>query len=310
VKTLLLFFFSCLCNTLSFGDDNTKPIQSTIASVTVFLKGAQVTRTSSVAISLGTTYLSFTQISPYINQQSIQVKGEGNFTVLSVAHHLNFLKEQNRNEEIVQLQAQQDALKQKLDSESNMMSVYQQEEDMLVANKSIGGQNQGVKVAELREAADFYRSRLTDIKLKQLEARRKTAQWTKEIEKLQKQLVELHAQKDLSTSEIVAAVSAKANVNAKLILSYLVENAGWYPTYDLRVKDVESPIALIYKANVYQSSGEDWNKVRLTISTGDPAQNGTKPTLQTWNLGFYSELLRGRSAGLSITPNLMKIQVS
>ena len=41
---------------------------------------------------------------------------------------------------------------------------------------------------------------------------------------------------------------------------------------------------LKYKANVYQNSGEEWKDVKLTISSGNPKESGTKPTLEPWNL--------------------------
>jgi uncharacterized protein (TIGR02231 family) len=37
---------------------------------------------------------------------------------------------------------------------------------------------------------------------------------------------------------------------------------------------------------VFQNSGEDWDNVKLVISTGNPRQNGTIPTLYTWYLQY------------------------
>jgi hypothetical protein len=36
------------------------------------------------------------------------------------------------------------------------------------------------------------------------------------------------------------------------------------PVYDIRAKDVKSPITIVYKAKVTQQSGEDWKDVKLT----------------------------------------------
>ncbi|WP_316772794.1 mucoidy inhibitor MuiA family protein [Pedobacter frigiditerrae] len=69
----------------------------------------------------------------------------------------------------------------------------------------------------------------------------------------------------------------------------MVNNAGWYPSYDIRAKDVSSPIELVYKANVSQSSGEDWKNVRLALSSGNPTTNSTKPSLGTYNLGYIRD---------------------
>jgi hypothetical protein len=101
------------------------------------------------------------------------------------------------------------------------------------------------------------------------------------------QLQALHAQNDQPTGEVVVTVSTKTATPARFKLSYLVNQAGWHPTYDIRVKDINHPIALVYKANVFQQSGEDWNDVKLTISTGNPQESGSKPALSPWYLSFY-----------------------
>ena len=60
-------------------------VNSSIESVTVFLQGAQITRTASASIPSGTTTLVFPGISPELEEKSIQVQGKGAFTILSVS---------------------------------------------------------------------------------------------------------------------------------------------------------------------------------------------------------------------------------
>jgi hypothetical protein len=83
-------------------------------------------------------------------------------------------------------------------------------------------------------------------------------------------------------------VQSNQVVNGSFSLSYLVDKAGWYPTYDVRVKDISQPITLAHKANVYQASGEDWKNVKLTLSTANPKQSGEKPNLPTWQLRYFT----------------------
>jgi NhaP-type Na+/H+ or K+/H+ antiporter len=61
-----------------------KLIDTKIEKATVFLNGAQINRTGKVLVNPGASEIIFSGISPYINPQSIQVKCEANFTVLSV----------------------------------------------------------------------------------------------------------------------------------------------------------------------------------------------------------------------------------
>jgi hypothetical protein len=286
-RIYILLLLSCLCISVS-AETPGKVLNSTIEKVTVFLTGAQVTRSSVTTLQPGTSALVFNNIAPDIQTQSIQVSGDGNFTVLSVVYQLNYLKQQEKNKEIDRLQILRTDLQDRQDVENYLLNVFTQEEQVLQANKSIGGQNEGVKISELKQAADFYRARLTEIKLKQLEIGKNIRNLKEEIVRTDSQLQALHARPDGPTGEIVVTVSSKSSTAARFKLSYLVNQAGWHPTYDIRVKDISTPIALVYKANVFQQSGEDWNNVKLTISTGNPKEGGSKPVLSPWYLGFYN----------------------
>jgi hypothetical protein len=167
-----------------------------------------------------------------------------------------------------------------------MLAVYKNEKAMLERNQAIGGQNTGLKTADLREAVDFQRQRLTGVLMKQLEIEDSIARLDSSLVKVNKQLATLHQKKELATSEIIVTVSAKQATTAAFEISYFVRNAGWFATYDLRVEDISSPIDLSFKANVVQNSGEDWKGVKLTLSTGDPTESGVAPELEAWLLRF------------------------
>ncbi|MBK8500670.1 MAG: DUF4139 domain-containing protein [Flavobacteriales bacterium] len=59
------------------------------------------------------------------------------------------------------------------------------------------------------------------------------------------------------------------------------------PAYDLRAKGVGQPIELLMKAQVTNNTGEDWNKVALSLSSGNPTLGGVMPTLNPWTLYTY-----------------------
>ena len=61
--------------------------------------------------------------------------------------------------------------------------------------------------------------------------------------------------------------------------SYFTPNAWWSPYYDVRVDDINSPLKLIYKAKLAQTTGIDWKKVKLSHSTSVPDQWGSAPVL-------------------------------
>ena len=272
--------------TATISPDEVK-VSSGIKRVTVFRTGAQVTREAKAAIPVGNSLIKFTGISPQIDKQSIQVKGEGAFTILSVNHQLNYFEEPAKSQRIKDLEERKIEIADQQKSAQALLAVLNEEESLLLTNKSIGGSQTGVRIDDLKATAEFYRTRLKAIKLEKLEISKIIKADQDSIQRIAAQLTELNAQQGTYTSEIVLAINSEQAIAGSFVLSYIVRNAGWFPNYDIRVKDVESPIDLTYKGNVYQTSGEAWNQVKLTLSTGDFSQTGTKPELQPWRLGFY-----------------------
>lgn len=277
--------------------NNKKEVKSEINQVTVFLRGAQIEREAKVYLKAGKNEIVFQELSPNIDANTIQAKGEGNFTILSINHQLNYLKQNKKSKRVIVLEDSLDLLQNKIDKQIAMQTVYQEEESMLVANKSIGGNDNGVNILDLQKATDFYRSRLTDIKTKLLDIKQTLKKLNEEKSKVNSQLAVERNKKSGPSGEIIVTVSAKSTTNATLTLNYAVTNAGWIPYYDLRAKDVNSPIELNYKANVYQNTGVDWENVDLTLSTGDPSKGGTKPDLDPWYVSLYEPNNYRRAGG-------------
>lgn len=269
------------------ADDQPKTIKSKMKAVTVFLSGAQITSTAEASIPAGGSTLIFGDLSSNINPQSIQVKGEGNFSILSVSHQLNYLKSKEQNSEILRLQDSIALLQKEIDFQSAMLSVYDDEEALVLANKELGGNNTGVKAVDIKDAADFYRTRLTEIRTNKLGISAKIKKLTDRLNILNSQLGVLNAGNNEPTSEIVVILNAAAATTGNFTIQYMVYNAGWVPSYDLRAVDVNSPIDLVYKANVWQTTGKDWQDVKLTLCTGNPTVAGSRPVLYPWYLSFY-----------------------
>jgi hypothetical protein len=281
----LLMAVSLFLITIAAQADDQK-IESKVQKVVVFLNGAQVTRTAMVHISPGTSTLVFENISPGIDVQSIQVHANGEFTILSVKHELNFLNEQIKQQRIEDLRAKQKNIKDKIDLQNSLASIYQEEENMLVKNQMIVGQNTGLDIVKLKQALDFQTERLTALKKKEQENTAQIADLNKQLLKYNQQIAELSKGASTATSNIRVDVLSKTSLQTEFSLSYVVHNASWFPTYDVRAKNVNSPISISYKANVSQQSGEDWKNIKLTLSTGNPTVAGNKPELNPYFLNF------------------------
>jgi len=263
-----------------------KELKTTLNEVTVFLDGAQFFERGTAAVMADRSLFRIMNLSPYIDEKSIQVKVDGDVTILSVNHSLNYLNTL-KNDHIV------DSLKnldKKLQSEISIagarLEVLNGKQSVLDENKHLGGENSGTSITTLKAAVEFYDIELTKIAQEKLRINKEVALQQLEREKIVAQLLELHDRKIQPTGEIVIRVRAEHATTAKFSVSYLVANAGWFPKYDVRVKDVGHPMELVYKAEVYQHTGVDWKNVKLRFSNAIPNQSGMVPLLSPWMINY------------------------
>ena len=274
----------------SNAQQSEKRVGSAIKAVTVFLNRAQVTNTAQIYLTSGTTNLVFEDLSTKIDRQSIQVTAKGSITIMSVKHQINYLRNQYKALAIKQLEDSVIYYSDLIRYSTAQKTVLQREEEMILANKSIGGDGVGVNAQKLKEVADYFRTRLTEIQMGLIKTDRELADQNTKITRLRNQISVLNANANKPTSEILVTVTATSPTTADFELDYIVPDAGWTPTYDLRAKDAQSPIQLSYKANVYQNTGVDWKDVKVTLSTGNPNQSGIKPELSTWYVDIFNPI--------------------
>lgn len=261
-----------------------KKIKSKITDVTVFITGAQVTRSASVNLPKGKSVLVFTQITSLLKKESLEVTGNGNFTILSVNHKLEYDYSEPSIEKVNRLKKQLKSKQLKIQELRTHMRVYKKERQLVESIISLNSKADSLDIIALRTAQRYYHDEINSINLTELQYQRKIDTLNDQYNKIKGELESLKIRKQNPRSEIRVVVSAKRDLKAKFNLSYYVLNARWYPEYNIRVKDVDSPLKLDYKAKITQQTGEDWNNVKLTLSTSEPNKTSQKPKLTPWNL--------------------------
>src|SRR5687768_8507683 len=100
MRSIYLFLLVIGAQQLHAQNFKDKDVKTKISDVTVFLSGAQIFETGLVTIPAGKTTLRIKDLSPYVDEKSIQVKAEGDFTILSVNHRYNYLNALTRDAKI------------------------------------------------------------------------------------------------------------------------------------------------------------------------------------------------------------------
>ena len=265
-------------------------VSSEITGVRVYTNGAEISRKAQAQIPAGANEIVISGLPVDIDPQSIQMRGQGNFTILSVSHRTNYLESPQLTRTMRMLRDSLEFYKNQIDIQQSLLKVYEEEESLLLANKSIGGTDTGVNVANLRAMADFFRNRLADVKKLQLDTRSQIQKLQERHNRVRNQINQTGAQQNRQVGEIVITTIADRAVRGNFEFSFITWQAGWNAVYDIRANDVNEPVELVMKASVNQSTGEDWNNIPLTLSTGDPRANFQIPMLSAWFLRFIAPM--------------------
>lgn len=280
--------------------DTEKDIRAAIKHVTVYPDRAQISHDAEVELPAGKTILKVGALSPYIDAQSIQVKGYGDFIILSVNHQNNYLQNLEDLPEVKTIRSQIEALQIKVEDEKAAISVFKEKEAFLIANRAILVKETPLTTEQMRSIMDLYTNNIEQVTTSVIKKNRLIKDYEKQITSLQEQIADKFGKQQLPSGEISVSVSAEKTVSGRLTISYVVTHAGWYPSYDIRVDDITKPVTLFYKANVFQNTGVNWKEVKISFSNATPWVAGDVPVLNPWFIDFYTPapavLIRGVSS--------------
>ncbi len=287
LKIALLTILLVYSETQLFAQNTIRLANSEIEKVRIYQNGAFVNRTVKTTLNPGLNEVVFDGLSPYINPNSVTVKGMGDATIIGVNFQQNYLKDQKKSPEINKLESERDSFNIKLRYIQNKIAATNEGIAVLQVNKSIGGNNNGVVANDLIAIVDYYVKKINALKDDLIDLGLKEQKTQEQINKINQQLSVLNNKQNQPEGNIVVTVDAKTKSPATFDFSYLINsNVSWTPIYDVRVKNINNPIEFILKAKVYQSTGEDWTNANLTLNTGNPTDGAQKPILYPWYLNF------------------------
>jgi len=287
-KIIYLLAFVGAFNSAVAQNEKVQKVSTSINSATIYLNGAEIHRTKKVTLVKGRNKIVFTGLSPQFDEKSIQVTTTNNVALLAVSHKIDYLTDVKEKPRVKQLKDSLELITQKNVLHQNNRDAYTIEKDMLIKNKSIGGNDKGVSITELKMAADFYRSRMMEINKAVAKIGRQANKNTKIINRINNELYQLNAKLSYERGEITLLLNADAPAVTSVDLKYIVKNAGWLPSYDIKAVDINQPIDIVYRAKVYNNTDIDWKNIKFKLSTGDPTVSATQPKLTPWYLNYKS----------------------
>lgn len=283
IKKLLYSIIPLLVsNGLIANNIDTLITKSDIKEVTVFFDGAQITRELNVKINKGKKVLKIEKLPAELNPESIQVSSNSGNKILSVKHQLDY---PTKKKEKIKIYEDEIEIQEILIEEiKNKLIVYNTEKEIILNNSTFSNKVRGTSIDEIKLASEFYRSKLNEIDQEKMKLYLQLEKIKEIIKDLYIQLNKVNSEENKIFSSIEIVIENNQFTNSAFKVSYFVVSAGWTPFYDFRVEEINTPLNIIYNANIYQSTGEDWSNVNITLSTNQPSLNNIKPNLTKWDI--------------------------
>lgn len=269
-----------------------KQIQTnaSLAHATVYYGyGAELQHSAQAVLQAGSQEVVINNISHAIDDQTIQIACPENIVLLSYRFNLN--KEPIKTNTDPILFKMGDSIK-LLNKQITVISNSEElQTDLLTRTTNLIEANlvknpeKSINSIELIKLVDYYLNKAQGIKNALFSLREKKEILTDSITAISLRKEErenLLKKNGKADGQFILQVISNTATTANFDISYFTRNAGWLPTYDLRVKTVDNNLKLIYKASVTQNTGIDWKQVKLTLSTRNPNQNSTAPILNAW----------------------------
>ncbi|MCP3446885.1 mucoidy inhibitor MuiA family protein [Bradyrhizobium sp. CCGUVB14] len=273
---------------------------SAIDTVTVYPDGATVTRVIAVDLASGDSTLVAKDFPLSLDPSSLRVEGEAGakLTIGTIdarppraAPPVNLPELDKRIEALKDERAD---LQGAIDAAAARRKFAQRFAEASPAG--LGEKGEARPITEWRAAFTAVAEEVAAAETAIRDASRKQ----REIDRQIAQLEADRSAKPPSKLEVRIDIASAAATKATLRVTYAVRNARWLPLYDARLdtgaKDRKPQLELVRRAEVTQSTGEDWSNVTLGVSTVRIARGGSAPELGSL-VAQYPQLPKPRAFG-------------
>lgn len=291
-----LFLIFLLTPTLSHSADLKRiSAPARITAVTVYSDRALTTRSARLTLKPGSYLIAFEGLPPLMQDDSVRVDGSGTAaaTIAGLEISRAFLEgsgekpAQELLKEIRELERRAAGLDAKLAgiaSQKTFLESIRVAWGERISRELATGRP---TAAELHDASAFVGSGVTSAEeqSRTIEFEKKTV--AEKIDALRRKLNESagSGRKESKTVEVAVEIAREGTLT--LELAAMIPQAGWEPSYDVRLGDDPATAEMTFRALVRQRTGEDWRDVDLTLSTARPAAGGAPPELYPWHIALH-----------------------
>ncbi|MAI23199.1 MAG: hypothetical protein CL828_04000 [Crocinitomicaceae bacterium] len=281
MKQIAFLFVLWFGGIIAAPDALGQSVQWPIEAVTLYERGAKIERAGSVELDgQGSATVMLTGLSSSVVADMLQVSlGPGwslashAFAASTPTSHIELAAEKEANiDREIQSKRQTFLLREAL------LFAYEEELAMIRSNRSLNGEEL-LLVDDLRDHANFWRERVTELSYLMLELRMEMEELTTAMDELEVQRQEWEKTMEESEGQWTLRFAGPPKSSTDVRVSYVVSQAGWSPVYDAEVSP-DGSIQMKRYASAFQSTGQEWEEVLLTFVVGNPLQSIAPPIVE------------------------------
>lgn len=282
-----------------------KTVKAKLGEATVFFQGAELTHTATSALTKGESEIFIEGLSPNIDKNSLKIKTTNNVIVSAYEYSVDFLSDSKvKNLSTKRLQDSIDYYEKRLEEINTDVKITQNLIDLLQkgTDKNVAGSEKGLGIDELVKTMDYYKTKALELQNTQTANNKKKKESENAMARLKRQYNQESTKNNKTSGILKLTLSAPVTANCDFTITYYTTAASWVPYYDINIASTEKPISIAAKSRVRQTTGMDWEKVKLTLSTATPSNGKIAPLFNAWFLNFVrpnlSSALEGRAMGV------------
>ncbi len=271
--------------------------ESVIREVTVFPSMARIVRSGSVTFArTGPIQVDLVRLSDRMHKESFQLNGQGNAKVRILGTSLErVFATKDVDARIAELTAKLDDLRMKERAYNDEKSAIEGERKFVESLLSTYAKDQSgnmatkrLSVQDWRNAGKFVSERLAALagSAREIDGKLKTLR--EDIKEVQTELNKLRSKRGNWTTTAHLDLEVLKAGTFRFEAAYLLPGAHWGMVYDARLDMAASQVEIGCFASVTQTTGEDWERVELILSTARPSVDGTIPELHPRYIDIYS----------------------
>lgn len=282
-----------LLTTATFGVLPALALESRIDSVTVYPRGADVTRVARVALSPGTNVvilegfpgnIDLGRLTASVEDESVEVR--------SIRLDIREQREAF-DAEVSRLEAAitevQDAIE-AIDDEIAAAELQLKFLEGLAQGYARSERSEATAgqadIASWQQAMDSIGSGAAAAMEKMRNARKLRREEEKELSKLEREL-ENKRDRSADSTRLAVSLASRTELETNVRVTYFQRQASWSSSYAAYLDSDASQLRLTHEAKVSQTTSENWDNVQLTLSTGNPGGAMQAPDQDSQFLDIY-----------------------